>query len=33
MPQLDKDIIKLQNIHIEFDDETIIDDLDLTFWR
>lgn len=30
MPQLDKDIIKLQNIHIEFDDETIIDDLDLT---
>lgn len=27
---MDKDIIKLQNIHIEFDDETIIEDLNLS---
>jgi len=27
---LNKDIIKLQNIHIEFDDETIIEDLNLS---
>ena len=26
---MSKDIIKLQNIHIEFDDETIIEDLNL----
>ena len=30
MSQLNKDIIKLQNIHIEFDDETIIEDLNLS---
>lgn len=27
---MNKDIIKLQNIHIEFDDETIIEDLNLS---